>query len=202
MKPRFWSLLHALETQRICSYPSFNVPFDMLALPIDSGGGNMSGPHKVHTYQLNVSWTGNTGSGTSDYRAYERAHEIRGAGKPVLYGSSDSAFRGDPTRYNPEELLVASLSACHMLWFLHLCAEHGIVVTAYTDQPGGRMEETPDGGGHFVEVVLRPEVTVKAGVDASVAADLHERAHALCFIANSMNFPVRCESTLRAEIST
>jgi organic hydroperoxide reductase OsmC/OhrA len=153
--------------------------------------------HKSHSYQVKVEWTGNTGAGTSTYRGYERAHEISAPGKPAIYGSSDPTFRGDATRYNPEELLVASLSACHLLWYLHLCTDHGIVVTDYVDQPRGQMIETGDGGGRFVEVVLRPEVTINVGADLTLAEKLHERAHALCFIANSMNFPVRCESLIR-----
>ncbi len=151
---------------------------------------------KTHSYQINLEWTGNTGAGTSGYWAYERAHEISAAGKPVLYGSSDPAFRGDAARYNPEELLVAALAACHMLWYLHLCAERGIVVTAYEDQPQGRMIETAEGGGRFAEVVLQPQVTVQAGANVALAESLHARAHALCFIANSMNFPVRCASAV------
>lgn len=154
---------------------------------------------KNHSYQINLRWTGNTGAGTSGYRAYERAHEISAPGKPAIPGSSDPAFRGDAARYNPEELLVASIAACHMLWYLHLCADHGIVVTGYTDQPRGQMVETAAGGGRFTEVVLQPRVTVKAGADSALAEQLHERAHALCFIANSMNFPVRCESTIQME---
>lgn len=159
----------------------------------------MAEQHETHSYQVKVEWTGNTGAGTSGYRSYERAHEISATGKPVLYGSSDPAFRGDAARYNPEELLVASLSACHMLWYLHLCADNGVVVTSYIDQPRGQMIETAAGGGRFVEVVLRPEVTVKAGADLPLAEKLHARAHALCFIANSMNFPVRCQSALKSE---
>ena len=159
----------------------------------------MAEQHKTHVYQVKVEWTGNTGAGTSTYRGYERAHEISAPGKPVIYGSSDPVFRGDAARYNPEELLVAALATCHMLWYLHLCADHGIVVTAYADQPRGEMSETEDGGGRFVEVVLRPEVTIKAGADLALAEKLHARAHALCFIANSMNFPVRCASTLKSE---
>lgn len=159
----------------------------------------MTEKHKTHSYQVKVDWAGNTGAGTSGYRDYERAHEISAAGKPVLYGSSDPAFRGDATRYNPEELLVAALSTCHMLWYLHLCADSGIVVTAYVDQPRGQMLETEDGGGRFVEVVLRPEVTVKEAADLLVAETLHEQAHHLCFIANSVNFPVSCTGTIRVE---
>jgi organic hydroperoxide reductase OsmC/OhrA len=151
---------------------------------------------RTHRYQTRTVWTGNTGTGTSGYRAYERAHEISAAGKPVIAGSSDPNFRGDAARYNPEELLVASLSACHMLWYLHLCAENNIVVTAYVDDAHGTMVETADGGGHFTEVTLRPVVTLAAG-DADLAMRLHYRAHELCFIANSVNFPVRCEATIQ-----
>ena len=159
----------------------------------------MAEQRRTHTYQVKVEWTGNTGTGTSGYRNYERAHEISAAGKPVLYGSSDPAFRGDAARYNPEELLVASLSTCHMLWYLHLCADSGIVVQSYVDQPHGQMSETADGGGRFTQVVLRPEVTIKAGADPLVAEGLHEQAHRLCFIANSVNFPVSCEGTIWVE---
>jgi organic hydroperoxide reductase OsmC/OhrA len=153
----------------------------------------------AHRYQTSLRWTGNRGTGTSGYRAYGRDHEITAPGKPVLPGSSDPAFRGDRVRYNPEDLLVASLSACHMLQYLHLCAAAGIVVTAYEDEAEGTMEETPDGGGHFTEVVLRPLVRVAAGSDPAAADALHERAHHLCFIASSVNFPVRCEPRVAVE---
>ncbi|NEA28553.1 OsmC family protein [Actinomadura bangladeshensis] len=149
---------------------------------------------KRHKYEVSVAWTGNTGSGTSSYRAYERAHEVRAEGKPPVPGSSDPGFRGDPARWNPEELLVASLSQCHMLWFLHLCAVEKLVVTGYEDNPQGVMVETPDGGGRFEEVVLRPRVTLADPGQADRAAELHEKAHELCFIANSVNFPVRHEA--------
>lgn len=150
----------------------------------------------THSYSLRVTWTGNTGSGTSQYRAYERSHEILAANKPVIAASSDPAFRGDPTRYNPEELLVASLSSCHMLWYLHLASEAGVVVTAYVDAPLGTMHEAADGSGRFTDVLLRPQVTVRRGVDPALVEELHHRAHAMCFIASSMNFPVRCEAQL------
>jgi organic hydroperoxide reductase OsmC/OhrA len=148
---------------------------------------------------VSVRWTGNTGEGTSDYKSYERAHEISAAGKPSVPGSSDPAFRGDPSRYNPEELLVASLSACHMLWYLHLCADAQIVVTSYEDDATGTMRLTEDGGGRFEEVVLRPAVTVRKGADPGLARALHARAHHLCFIANSVNFEVRAEPTFSFE---
>ena len=148
---------------------------------------------KTHRYETTVTWTGNTGSGTSCYRDYERSHVISAAGKPAIPGSSDPSFRGDPARWNPEELLVASLSQCHMLSFLHRCSAAGVVVTGYRDRPIGTMTETADGGGYFTEVVLRPEVSFAEPDDAGRADALHHRAHELCFIANSVNFRVRCE---------
>jgi organic hydroperoxide reductase OsmC/OhrA len=147
---------------------------------------------KQHSYRIAVRWTGNTGSGTSSYRAYKRDHEIQSENKAAIAGSSDPSFRGDPTRYNPEELLVAAISSCHMLWFLHLCADAGIVIEDYEDNASGTMEEQSDGGGRFTEVVLHPRVTIVSG-NAKRCAELHEKAHALCFIANSVNFPIRCE---------
>jgi len=146
-----------------------------------------------HRYSVMVNWEGNLGTGTSGYRGYSRAHGISAPGKPVLPGSSDPAFRGDASRYNPEELLVAALSACHMLWFLHLCADAGIVVTTYQDRPEGMMVETEEGGGRFKEVVLHPNALLQEPVAPEVIERLHARAHHLCFIANSVNFPVRCE---------
>jgi organic hydroperoxide reductase OsmC/OhrA len=146
-----------------------------------------------HRYETTVTWTGNAGAGTSGYRDYQRAHEISGSSKPTIPGSSDPSFRGDPARWNPEELLVASLSQCHMLWFLHVCAAARVVVTDYRDQAQGIMVETADGGGHFERVVLRPEVRFASPEDAARAEELHERAHQFCFIANSVNFPVHCE---------
>lgn len=151
---------------------------------------------KAHRYTMDVVWTGNDGTGTSSYRTYRRDHDIAADGKATIAGSSDPAFRGNPKRWNPEELLVASLSTCHMLWFLHLASEAGLVVTDYRDAPVGTMVETADGGGHFSEVVLHPTVTVSAG-DTNRADALHHAAHEKCFIARSVNFPVRCEGTIR-----
>jgi len=148
---------------------------------------------KQHRYETRLVWTGNLGDGTRTYRGYSRNHEVTAGGKPVVAGSSDPAFRGDPSRYNPEELLVASLSACHMLAYLHLCAVNEVVVVEYTDDAFGFMAETPDGGGRFTEVTLRPAVTITADSDQAKAHSLHEEAHRMCFIANSMNFPVRHE---------
>jgi organic hydroperoxide reductase OsmC/OhrA len=149
---------------------------------------------KVHSYPIRMRWTGNTGQGTREYRGYERAHEYSVEGKPVIPGSSDPAFRGDAARYNPEELLVMSLSSCHMLWYLHLCAESKIEVVDYVDDAVGKMVETAGTGGHFVDVLLKPAVALAAGSDLSLAERLHDRAHHLCYVANSVNFPVRCEA--------
>jgi organic hydroperoxide reductase OsmC/OhrA len=148
---------------------------------------------RLHSYSVTVTWTGNTGSGTSGYREYKRSHEISAAGKSAIAGSSDPAFRGDGTRWNPEELLVASLSTCHQLWYLHLCADAGIVIETYVDEATGVMEESGDGGGQFVEVILRPKVRLAPGSDQAKATVLHHEAHAKCFIARSVNFPVKCE---------
>jgi len=155
----------------------------------------MSGSRQ-HRYAVTVEWTGNLGSGTSAYRAYSRDHDIGAVGKPTIAGSSDPAYRGDAARWNPEELLVASISTCHQLWYLHLAADGGIVVTAYTDHAEGVMDEDPDGAGRFTRVVLRPTVTVGKGADAARAAALHRAAHEKCFVANSVNFPVTCEPTI------
>ena len=152
---------------------------------------------REHTYQLSIKWTGNKGSGTSDYRSYERSHIITGKQKPEILASSDSSFRGDKTRFNPEELLVASLSSCHMLWFLHLCADNGIVVVDYTDHPTGIMTETENGGGVFKEVTLKPIVTVKDKSMLDSLEELHQQSHALCFIANSVNFTVKHQPTAK-----
>ncbi|PRX44783.1 organic hydroperoxide reductase OsmC/OhrA [Prauserella shujinwangii] len=148
---------------------------------------------REHGYAVTVTWTGNTGTGTSGYAAFSRDHDVSAPGKPVLAGSSDPAFRGDPARWNPEELLVASLSECHMLWYLALCAQAGVVVTDYVDEAGGTMVEQPGGAGQFTEVVLRPRVTVAEEAMLAKAEELHGPAHEKCFIARSVNFPVRHE---------
>ena len=149
---------------------------------------------KQHHFSVTTMWTGDLGTGTSNYRAYSRDHEISGDTKYApIQGSSDPAFRGDSSRYNPEELLVASLSACHMLWFLHFCAEAGVIVTGYKDEAKSTMRLNADGSGEFTEVVLRPIVDFADPLSTGEVSELHERAHASCFIARSMNFPVRFE---------
>jgi organic hydroperoxide reductase OsmC/OhrA len=151
----------------------------------------------MHHYQATLQWTGNRGAGTAGYGAYDRSHTLSIDHKPDLLGSSDPAFRGDPTRHNPEDLLVCALAACHMLWYLHLCAVSGVVVTDYVDQATGSMALDPDGGGRFTGVTLRPVVTVSREEMVDKALALHGEAGKKCFIANSVNFPVRHEPAVR-----
>lgn len=146
---------------------------------------------KIHHYQSTVTWIGNKGYGTSDYSSYSRDHVISIPNKPDLLGSSDTVFRGDGTKHNPEDMLLASLSVCHMLWYLHLCADAGINVMSYTDSPKGTMEEHQGSGGKFIEVILNPVITIEHPDMIDLALSLHEKAHACCFIANSVNFPVK-----------
>jgi organic hydroperoxide reductase OsmC/OhrA len=150
-------------------------------------------PSRQHSYRVDTTWTGNRGSGTASYREYDRSHEISARGKPVIACSSDPAFRGDASRWNPEELFVSSLSACHMLWYLHLCADAGLVVLEYRDEAEGTMVERVDGSSRFVKVVLRPAVKLAPGSDGTLAQHLHNTAHEKCFLANSVNFEVVCE---------
>jgi organic hydroperoxide reductase OsmC/OhrA len=151
---------------------------------------------KKHLYTSQLVWTGNRGEGTVSYKAYDRDHVLSATGKPEIPASSDPSFRGNPQRYNPEELLVASLSSCHMLWYLHLCAVNGVVVVNYRDMALGKMIETADGGGRFREVILRPVVTVKEPSMVEKAGSLHHEANKLCFIANSVNFAVKHEPNI------
>jgi organic hydroperoxide reductase OsmC/OhrA len=154
---------------------------------------------RTHDYHVTIRWTGNLGTGTSGYRAYSRNHDIEIAGKTApIAASSDAMFRGDKDRYNPEELLVSAASSCHMLSYLHLCADAGIVVTDYVDEAAGTLALNPDGSGQFGEVVLRPRVIITDGARVGEAEALHHRAHELCFIARSLNFPVRNEPEVRA----
>lgn len=153
---------------------------------------------KLHHYSVHVDWTGNEGQGTKSYKTYRRDHTISADGKPPLLASSDPAFRGDPARYNPEDLLVASLSSCHMLWYLHLCAVNRIVVLSYEDSASGEMKENEDGSGAFTSVELCPIIKISSDSDPAKAESLHHQAHANCFIANSVNFPVEVKPQIIA----
>ena len=143
-----------------------------------------------HNYNLTVKWTGNKGTGTSTYRAYERDHTIIIDNKPDILGSSDPTFHGNKARHNPEELLLAAISTCHMLSYLHVCVKAGIVVTDYVDDAVGTMVETTNGSGHFTEITLNPVVTITDSALIDKANALHKQANELCFIANSVNFPI------------
>lgn len=156
---------------------------------------------KHHDYAVSLRWTGNNGKGTLNYKAFERSHIISVVNKPDILGSSDPAFRGDMTKYNPEELLVASLSSCHMLWYLHLCSEAGVIVTNYSDNATGTMTETLDGGGRFTKVVLNPVVIVTELLMIEKAYQLHKKANELCFIANSMNFKVEHNPNVNVNVN-
>ena len=147
----------------------------------------------THTFEATVRWPAARGEETTDYRAYSRDHEVSAGHAPPIPGSADPAFRGDGARWNPEPLLVASLSQCHMLWYLHLCATNDVVVAGYEDHADGVMEQAEDGGGRFEQVTLRPVVTVTDASMTDAGMDLHAGAHELCFIASSVNFPVRHE---------
>lgn len=151
----------------------------------------------THPYTLELEWQGDLGQGTATYEGYSRAHVIRIPGKPDLIGTADPMFRGDAGVHNPEDLLLAALSGCHLLTYLALCARARINVTAYRDRAEGTLQLTKDGGGHFTEVVLRPEVVVAEERMLEKARFFHGEVHKYCFIARSVNFPVRCEAVVR-----
>jgi organic hydroperoxide reductase OsmC/OhrA len=151
-----------------------------------------------HSYAVRVHWQGNRGAGTTDHRGYSRDLLITAEGNPPIEGSADPAFRGAPQRWNPEELMLAALSECHLLSYLYVAVNHGIVVTAYEDDAIGTIVQTSDGGGHFTSVTLRPVVTIAAG-DPDVARAIHKEASQKCFIAASVNFPIEHEPRIVVE---
>ena len=146
---------------------------------------------KKHTYESRIRWTGNTGEGTRNYRSYKRSWDIAVPGKPAVSCSNDPVLGGDPSMMNPEDLLLSSLSACHMLWYLHLASDAGITVLSYEDTPIARGELEPSGAGRFLEATLRPAITIASGGDVQRAHEIHGEIHQYCFIARSVNFPVR-----------
>lgn len=153
-------------------------------------------PLGEHHYALTTIWTGDRGTGTSGYRDYARDVTVSVPGKPELLASADRPFRGDPARWNPEDLLLAALSECHLLSYLHACVSAGVVVRGYRDEAVAVMREDGRGGGAFVEVTLRPHVTVQDASMLEPARRAHDTAHEWCFIANSVNFPVRHQATI------
>ncbi len=158
--------------------------------------------NNLHHFKTTVTWTGNRGEGTLAYKGYDRSHAISASHKPTILASSAGAFMGDEDKYNPEELFLASLSSCHMLWYLHLCADQGIVVTAYTDLATGGLDEHHVQGGKFTEVMLHPHVTVAHSSMIARANELHKLAGEKCFIANSCNFPVKHHPVCKVDFKT
>lgn len=150
----------------------------------------MAVPVKKHVYTSQLAWTGNKGSGTSAYKAYERTWDLKIDGKPTIHCSNDPLLGGDSAKYNPEDLLISALSSCHMLWYLHLCSDAGITVLSYEDIPEGIGELEPSGKGKFTSAILKPKITITADSDAGLAKDIHHKIHDYCFIARSVNFPV------------
>lgn len=153
----------------------------------------------THDYDIAITWTGNTGEGTKNIRSYSRNHDVDASGLPSIASSSDPAFRGDPTRWNPEQLYIASIAQCHMLWYLGLAANAGVTVTAYEDHPTGTMIEEPSGAGQFEQVTLHPVVTITRDSDPLLAKRLHEQVADYCFIARSVNTPIHHEVTVKVE---
>jgi organic hydroperoxide reductase OsmC/OhrA len=152
---------------------------------------------QVHRYETHLTWTGSSATDAASFARHERSYRLEAPGKPVIAGSCDKVFRGDAARWNPEDLLVASLSACHHLWYMGLCAAAGLVVLAYEDDADGEMtEENAGGAGQFVRVTLRPRVTLASGAGRDKALALHDTAHRNCFIARSVNFPVEVAPTI------
>jgi len=150
----------------------------------------------MHEFKTTIRWTGAGEAGTTDYKSYERAYDVIVEGKPDLLGSAAPDYRGDPSRHNPEDMLVASASACHMLWYLHLCAVNKVVVKAYEDEATGTLELGADGSGRFSEIMLRPRVTISGDSDAGLAESLHAEARVRCFIARTLNCPVHHEASI------
>lgn len=145
---------------------------------------------KTHDYETTVIWTGNRGDGARTYRGYDRTWDMAAAGKMPLHCSNDPLLGGDPTKYNPEDLLLSALSSCHMLWYLHLATSAGITVHSYRDTPIGVGETAPNGAGRFLRATLRPEIEIAAGCDIQTADSLHHEVHKYCFIARSVAFPI------------
>ena len=155
--------------------------------------------HPEHTYKTMLVWEGNLGEGTSTYQGYSRRWKVRIDGKADLVGSADPGFRGEADRHNPEDLLVASLSSCHMLTYLALCARNRISVVSYRDEATGVMRTTPDGEGRFESVTLHPEVEISDTSMVDRAMQLHEKAHSSCFVARSVSFPVRHDAAVKGQ---
>ncbi|WEV48395.1 OsmC family protein [Acinetobacter sp. ESL0695] len=148
----------------------------------------------IHYYNVSITWEGNLGEGTTSYKAYQRDFKITHPHKPTILGSADPAYLGDKSRWNPEDLMLSAASACHKLWYLHLCAINGIHIVAYTDDAEAEMEDYhPIKRGHITQICLNPRITLKQGANLELAKKLHDLAHHECMVANSVNFPIYCK---------
>ncbi|MEM7069774.1 MAG: OsmC family protein [Pseudomonadota bacterium] len=154
---------------------------------------------KQHDFPSRIIWTGNRGTGTSAYKAYDRTWDLALDDKVVVQCSNDPLLGGDPSKYNPEDLLITALASCHMLWYLHLCSDAGVTVVSYEDNPIGVGESEPSGKGRFIEAVLKPKITITGDSDREKAVSIHDEIHQYCFIARSVNFPVRFEPEIVTE---
>jgi len=156
----------------------------------------------LHQYSVQVQWEGNTGEGTASYQGYKRDFIVQHPDKKDILGSADPAYLGDSSRWNPEDLMVAAASACHKLWYLHLCAVNQIKVLSYIDQAVGYMDDAdPIKRGHITQIILRPQIELDTESNLSLAYALHEKAHHECMIANSVNFPIACEASIQLKES-
>ncbi len=152
--------------------------------------------NKIHNYYTQIAWTGAGEDGTKTYKSYERLYDLNIEGKPSVVGSADPAFRGDAGCHNPEDMLVASVSSCHMLWYLHICSVSKVIVTSYIDNAEGIMEESADGSGRFTKITLRPRIKISSGSDLVKAEEAHAKANKMCFIANTLNCPIEHQPTI------
>lgn len=157
---------------------------------------NMSNA-KQHIYTSNIIWTGNQGTGTSAYKAYDRTWDMAAKGKPLVHCSNDPLLGGDSSKYNPEDLLLSALSSCHMLWYLHLCSLAGVIVLSYEDTPQAVGEVEASGKGKFLSAILKPKIIISAESNLKIATDIHDQIHEYCFIARSVNFPVTHEPEIK-----
>ncbi len=148
-----------------------------------------------HSFHSRVQWTGNTGQGNATYKGYDRTWQVTTDGKPLIQCSNDPLLGGDPTLHNPEDMLINAVAACHMLWYLHLSFDAGVLVTGYQDTPEGIGESEPSGAGRFIKAILRPQITLGAGMDPAKADAVHGHIHNVCFIARSVNFPIEIHAT-------
>lgn len=148
-----------------------------------------------HTFKAEANWTSKKDITDSSKRFYNKSHQVKIEGKPILDVSAAKAFKGDPELYNPEDLLLSSLVSCHMMSYLYVCSQNGIEVLEYSDNAEAALEVNPDGSGRFVEVKLFPKVKISNPDQIELALNLHFKANQLCFIANSCNFPVLHEAS-------